>query len=288
MRPKKIDITAYDTVSRFAGAHKDSRKNETAAYRSGDYLSYIKHRCLSLLFMWSNFSFRYKIESTILPEVVPFSCFQFPISGKEHDFQAFNKLNHVEKIPAFNKSHSDFYSKIIPVWIKIQDFMTEHHKRWKAMSTHEKVVLLDRLHLLYEGRENSVIYDQCYIFENQYLHQQFDRFISAQDFNEWWGKEVLEILRPEDGFEPKSAWDDFKLLLKSNKGILQSDFYKICKDLKADVSSTLYFAEKDGELIRKKEGHSYRLYLPEQLKNVGRQCVTGPDARPGAKRRAVQ
>jgi hypothetical protein len=264
MKPKKIDITAYDAVTRFGTARQDSMKSETDAYKSGDYLSYLKYRCLSSVFSWSNFAFRYKIASTLFPEVVPFSCFPFPSDGSGHDFQAFKKLELVEKIPCFNESHARFYSTLAPDWKKIQDIMTEHHKRWKQMSAFEKVDLLDKLHSLYKGKENNVIYEQYFIYENEYLHQQFDRFISAQEFNEWWKKEALEILRLENGFEPKSVWDDLKLLLKTNEGILQSDFYKMCGDSKEEVSSTLYFAEKDGELIRKKDGHSYRLYLPEQ------------------------
>jgi hypothetical protein len=263
---KQINIENYDHL-RFAEAHQLSMKNETEAYRNGNYFSYIKYRCLSFFLIHSNSAFMYRVDNTLTQEV-PFSCYQFSNIGSGHDFQAFKRLNLLEKIPAFNRIHSDFYSKIIPDWIKIQDFMTEHHERWKAMSAHEKVMLLDKLHSLYKGKENNGIYEQYYIFENQYLHQQFDRFISTQDFHEWWEKEALKIIRLEDGFEPKSVWDDLKSLLKNNKGILQPDFYKVCEDSKEEVSSVLYFAEKNGELIRRKEGRSYRLYLPEQLKKA--------------------
>jgi hypothetical protein len=265
IKPKKIDITAYDVVVRFGMVHKNLMKNETDAYKSGDYLSYIKYVCLSSFFMWSNVAFRGKFENSFSPEIEPFSCFQFPADGTRHDFQAFKKLGIVEKIPCFNESHSRFYSVLAPDWKRIQNIMAEHQQRWKQMPTFEKVGLLGKLHSLYKGRENHVIYVQYFIYENKYLNQPFDRFMSAQDFNEWWERDALKILCPENRFEPKNVWDDLKFLLKTNEGILQSDFYKICNDSKEEVSSTLYFAEKDGELIRKKEGRSYRLYLPEQL-----------------------
>jgi hypothetical protein len=69
--------------------------------------------------------------------------------------------------------------------------------------------------------------------------------------------------------------------VKQNPGILQSDITKKAEALewselrnydrplsKDDIRYVLYFAEEFGYLIRQKSGRSYRLYLPEQLKNV--------------------
>jgi hypothetical protein len=268
MKPKKIDVTAYDVVNRFGRAHEDSMKSEVAAYKSGDYLSYIKYRCLSLFFSWSNFAFMYKTEKPGLPEITPFSSFQFPTGGREHDFQAFKKLGLVEKISSFNESHSCFYSTLAPDWGKIQDILTEHHERWKQMPAFERVNLLDKLHSLYEGRENNVIYVQYFIYENEYLNQQFDRFISAKDFYEWWEKEVLTMFKPSDDVHPVSILESIISILRENEGILQSAMYEKCDDPREDVSSAIYFAAKEGKIIRIKDGSSYRLYLPEQVKDA--------------------
>jgi hypothetical protein len=51
--------------------------------------------------------------------------------------------------------------------------------------------------------------------------------------------------------------------LKLYHGIKQADFYKKCPEKKDDVSYVLYFAEKAGEIVRKEDGRTYRLYLPE-------------------------
>jgi hypothetical protein len=69
--------------------------------------------------------------------------------------------------------------------------------------------------------------------------------------------------------------------VRQNQGILQSDITAKAEDMdwgelcnynrtisKDDIRYVFYFAEEFGFLIRKKEGRSYRLYLPEQLKNV--------------------
>jgi len=64
--------------------------------------------------------------------------------------------------------------------------------------------------------------------------------------------------------------ENYKLSLKQIKnrlkiyhGIKQSEFYKKCSDKKDDVSYVLYFAQKANEIVRKEEGRTYRLYLPE-------------------------
>jgi uncharacterized membrane protein len=68
----------------------------------------------------------------------------------------------------------------------------------------------------------------------------------------------------------------YKYMLKKIKkrleyclGIKQSDFYRKISEPRDDISYTLYFAEKSGEIIRRKDGRSYRLYLPEcKLKEI--------------------
>ena len=63
--------------------------------------------------------------------------------------------------------------------------------------------------------------------------------------------------------EYKFTVDKIKSQLKFYHGIKQSDFYKKCSETKDEISYVLYFAEKVGDIIRKEEGRTYRLYLPE-------------------------
>jgi hypothetical protein len=64
--------------------------------------------------------------------------------------------------------------------------------------------------------------------------------------------------------------ETYKYIVKKMKnrlrfchGIKQTDFYKKMSEKKNDVSYFLYFAEKSGEIVRQRDGRTYRLYLPE-------------------------
>jgi len=61
----------------------------------------------------------------------------------------------------------------------------------------------------------------------------------------------------------KMTVKNFQDRLKYYHGIKQTDFYKKRSEKKDDISYVLYFAEKSGEIVRKEEGRTYRLYLPE-------------------------
>ena len=61
----------------------------------------------------------------------------------------------------------------------------------------------------------------------------------------------------------KMSVKNFQDLLKYYHGIKQTDFYKKRSEKKDDISYVLYFAEKSGEIVRKEDGRTYRLYLPE-------------------------
>jgi hypothetical protein len=61
----------------------------------------------------------------------------------------------------------------------------------------------------------------------------------------------------------KYTVEKIKKQLRLYHGIKQVDFYKKISGKKDDISYTLYFAEKAGEVVRQKDGRTYRLYLPE-------------------------
>jgi hypothetical protein len=60
----------------------------------------------------------------------------------------------------------------------------------------------------------------------------------------------------------KYTVEKIKKRLRLCHGIKQTDFYKKTSESKDDISYALYFAEKAGEIIRQKDGRTYRLYLP--------------------------
>jgi hypothetical protein len=92
-------------------------------------------------------------------------------------------------------------------------------------------------------------------------------------------KEYKDFVQRDPIF--KRLIEIFMAGVRENPGILQSDITKKAEDMdwgelrsynrpiaKDDIRYALYFADQFGLVIRKKEGRSYRLYLPEQLKDV--------------------
>jgi hypothetical protein len=92
-------------------------------------------------------------------------------------------------------------------------------------------------------------------------------------------KEYADFVRREPFFNKLLPF--FLEGVKQNPGILQADITKKFEDMdwvelrnserpfsKDDIRYVLYFSEEFGYLIRQKTGRSYRLYLPEQLKDV--------------------
>ena len=65
-------------------------------------------------------------------------------------------------------------------------------------------------------------------------------------------------------FDYKKYWKDVEKKVKENLGIRQTDFYKLFSWDSEVVACTLRAAEKDGKLIREKNGNTYSLYLPEK------------------------
>jgi hypothetical protein len=77
-----------------------------------------------------------------------------------------------------------------------------------------------------------------------------------------------EFTRPAatDGdFNYLDYWKNIEKVLSKNEGVLQTEFYtKFDYDIEI-IARALSDAEKEKKVIRKKEGRSYRLYLPEQM-----------------------
>jgi hypothetical protein len=93
-------------------------------------------------------------------------------------------------------------------------------------------------------------------------------YLPGDNINEIPNYEQKTNITPEAVFDYKTYWPKIKEIIKNNIGILQTEFYAKCEDDKDIISRSLNLAEKDGEVIRKKEGRSYRLYLPEQVKDA--------------------
>jgi hypothetical protein len=189
---KKIDVSEYDHF-RFNDAARKIRDPMSQLYKNGDYIGYIKSDCLGWFFSQCNSLF--SMHGRPIP-----ICPEFPDSGTSYLFQSFKKAGIADKVSVFNDSHSDFYNKLTPDFERIVLILTEHHKRWKALIKEMKAVaLIQILNSKYKKNEyilggDSIIYELYFIYENQYLHEQFDRFISAKDFYNWWDNSALSVL----------------------------------------------------------------------------------------------
>jgi len=82
-----------------------------------------------------------------------------------------------------------------------------------------------------------------------------DLFFRLHIYHFWY------VYNQDEGY--KMTVKNFQDRLKYYHGIKQTDFYKKRSEKKDDISYVLYFAEKSGEIVRKEEGRTYRLYLPE-------------------------
>ncbi|GMO11420.1 MAG: hypothetical protein Ta2A_19820 [Treponemataceae bacterium] len=124
----------------------------------------------------------------------------FPESGREQTYQAFKKFGIEEKVQLLNESHTNFYKTLNPDFEHIVSILSEHRKRWRALAKECKAVdLIEKLQSLYKMNKDilggdSRIYELYFIYENEYLRNQFERFYSAIDFYQWWDCEAMKIL----------------------------------------------------------------------------------------------
>lgn len=192
---QKIDVSKFDHFV-FSNAMHTLHDSMSPHYKTGNYIEYIKSICLGRLFSDCNFLF--SMRNRTIP-----TCYKFPESGRDYTYQSFKKLRLTEKIPFFNISYSKFYEMLTPDFERVVSILSEHCNRWKALVKQFKAVeIIEKLQSIYKMNKNilggdSRIYELYFIYENQYLHQQFDRFLSAKDFLEWWDKEAVKILTPE-------------------------------------------------------------------------------------------
>jgi len=82
-----------------------------------------------------------------------------------------------------------------------------------------------------------------------------DLFFRLREYHFWY------VYNQDEDY--KFSVERIKKRLKFFQGIKQSDYYAKETERQDDVSYVLYFAEKAGEIVRKKDGRSYRLFLPE-------------------------
>lgn len=96
----------------------------------------------------------------------------------------------------------------------------------------------------------------------------------TDDFLERWSIELdnmrENIDRLEGEYEEKQAFEanvlptlekELLKIIKGQPGISQKDIYKLFNPVaKSYIQSELYFMEKNGLIVREKDGRSYRLY----------------------------
>jgi hypothetical protein len=192
---KKIDISNYDHFM-FCDLARPFRDIESKMYKSGNYIEYLKCRCIE--WFYQNCNVLFSMHNKTIPE-----CYLFPTSGRTFDFQSFKKLKLIDNIATFNDSNINLYSRLTPDFERVVSILSEHRGRWRALAKEFKTFdLIEALKSKYKVNERIIgdnkIYELYFIYENQYLHEQFNRFLSAKDFYQWWDTEAIKILKPEE------------------------------------------------------------------------------------------
>ncbi|MGL4986242.1 MAG: hypothetical protein ACRC5H_03785 [Treponemataceae bacterium] len=118
-----------------------------------------------------------------------------PKTGKSHLFLSFKNLDKVSLIDTFNKLESELHKSVYSDLQEISRLVRENYKSFIKMPTFDKVSLMSNLKDKYVGLDNLCLQEQVYIFETDYLHKQFDRFLSKKDFNDWWETQALKLLQ---------------------------------------------------------------------------------------------
>jgi tetratricopeptide (TPR) repeat protein len=167
-------------------------------------------------------------------------------------------------------------------------------KNYEEFVRRSPVEQMDISNIISSGPKSDLDNAYHHIEQARKAEQNGDYFAARMDYL----KSVEILKRTENTEELKKAtkeYEDFikrdplfkKLIdvflagIRENPGILQSDITKKAEDMdwselynkdrpiaKEDIRYVLYFADKFGLVIRKKEGRSYRLYLPEQVKDA--------------------
>lgn len=99
------------------------------------------------------------------------------------------------------------------------------------------------------------LFDDAYLEkrtdELEHLRTHFDELSEKYEINQRILKDVVPGLRK-----------NLKSIIKANPGITQTDVYKMFQpEAKQYVSEALYFMEKDGVIVRKKQGRTYTLSI---------------------------
>ncbi|EOZ2853515.1 hypothetical protein ACQQ4G_003101 [Listeria monocytogenes] len=88
--------------------------------------------------------------------------------------------------------------------------------------------------------------------ELKYIEDHYDELLKQDEINEKKEKALVTLKA------------DLLKIIISNKGILQTELYKMFDaSLKNDISTELYYLCKDGYIVREKSGKTYKLFMKE-------------------------
>lgn len=118
----------------------------------------------------------------------------FPNTGRTHIFLAFKNLGKENNISEFSIAFKDFFNEFRSNLLKINESICNYRSKFREMSAVEHVNLYNELESKYDGLKGSNLYEQVCIFEDEYLHKQYDFFEDDLFFEDWWNHIALDIL----------------------------------------------------------------------------------------------
>lgn len=150
----------------------------------------------------------------------------------------------------------------------------------KATSLEEEKQLLQQfIDFYYKYKNECFSKDECYqkYFTDMHMHCHNSKnpdfeFVTPKEERLKYINENYEQLLEEENLKQINEKKKEKLMIglkekiieeiKSNPGILQNDLYtKFDPILKDEISTIIYYSNKDGKIIREKEGRTYKLFI---------------------------
>lgn len=158
-----------------------------------DFLFFIKNYCHNRFFYFVPLAFRGIQNFEEQFDEVSQSDI-FPNTGRTHIFLAFKNLGKENIISEFSIAFKDFLNGFRSPLLKINDSICNYKNKFREMSAVEHINLYNELESKYDGLKGSNLYEQVCIFEDDYLHEQYDFFEDNLFFEDWWNHIALDIL----------------------------------------------------------------------------------------------
>lgn len=203
-----------------------------------------------------------------------------------------NIVEKKESIIQNNKNHdlSHLIDGELPVdwYYETQDFIKPRDAKLfelsiaasKAQNLEEEKRLLEKfIKFYYEYKDECFSKDECYrkYFTDMHMHCHNSKnsdfeFVTPKEERLKYINDNYDSLLKEQELKNENDLKKEKLMvglkekvikeIKNNPGILQSDLYdKFDHVLKDEISTIIYYSNKEGKIVREKEGRTYKLYI---------------------------